>query len=169
MLKIIIGPRSALFAPLPDLGLIVADECNDDSYYQSEPPFYHAVNATQTYARLCGAVCILGSATPSIVQRYQAEVGESIRLELTQRIASEPALDSAEDAGVLSAKSLDLPPIHIVDMRVELKSGNRGIFSRELTEALSLTFHCERVAMCHSVRHRKVWNEGDRPDRGSAR
>jgi len=81
----------------------------------------------------------LGSATPSIVQRYQAEVGESIRLELTQRIASEPALDSAEDAGVLSAKSLDLPPIHIVDMRVELKSGNREIFSRELTEALSLT------------------------------
>jgi primosomal protein N' (replication factor Y) len=55
MLKIIIGPRSALFAPLPDLGLIVADECNDDSYYQSEPPFYHAVNAAQTYAHISGA------------------------------------------------------------------------------------------------------------------
>ncbi len=131
MLKIIIGPRSALFAPLPDLGLIVTDECNDDSYYQSEPPFYHAVNAAQTYAQLCGAICILGSATPSIVQRYQAEAGESVRLELTQRIASEPVTDSA--------KSLDLPPIHIVDMRAELKSGNREIFSRELTDALSLT------------------------------
>ncbi|MFZ1040456.1 MAG: primosomal protein N' [Anaerolineales bacterium] len=131
MLKIIIGPRSALFAPLPKLGLIVADECNDDSYYQSEPPFYHAMNAAQTYAQLCGAICILGSATPSIVQRYQAEAGESIRLELTQRIASEPATDSA--------KNLDLPPIHIVDMRAELKSGNREIFSRELTAALSLT------------------------------
>ena len=94
MLKIIIGPRSALFAPLPNLGLIVADECNDDSYYQSEPPFYHAVNAAQTYASLCGAYCILGSATPSIVQRYQAEVGESVRLELTQRIASEPVTDT---------------------------------------------------------------------------
>ena len=131
MLKIIIGPRSALFAPLPNLGLIVADECNDDLYYQSEPPFYHAVNSAQTYARLCGAICILGSATPSIVQRYQAEAGESVRLELTQRIASEPVTDSAE--------SLDLPPIHIVDMRAELKSGNREIFSRELTDALSLT------------------------------
>jgi primosomal protein N' (replication factor Y) (superfamily II helicase) len=130
-LKIIIGPRSALFAPLSDLGLIVVDECNDDSYYQSEPPFYHAVNAAQTYAKICGAVCILGSATPSIVQRYQADLGESTRLELTQRIASEPVADSA--------KSLDLPPVHIVDMRAELKSGNREIFSRELTDALSLT------------------------------
>ena len=131
MLKIIIGPRSALFAPLPNLGLIVADECNDDSYYQSEPPFYNAVDAAQIYTRLCGAICILGSATPSIVQRYQAEAGESFRLELTQRIASEPVTDSA--------KKLDLPPIHIVDMRAELKAGNREIFSRELTDALSLT------------------------------
>ena len=139
MLKIIIGPRSALFAPLPNLGLTVADECNDDSYYQSEPPFYNAVNAAQTYANLCSAVCILGSATPSIVQQYQAEAGESVRLELTQRIASEPVTDSA--------KELDLPPIHIVDMRAELKSGNRGIFSRELTDALSLTLKCGEQAI----------------------
>ena len=131
MLKIIIGPRSALFAPLPDLGLIIADECNDDSYYQSEPPFYNAVDAAQAYTRICGGLCILGSATPSIVQRYQAEVGESVRLKLTQRITSERITDSA--------KSLDLPPIHIVDMRAELKSGNREIFSHELTDALSLT------------------------------
>ncbi|MGA7194577.1 MAG: primosomal protein N' [Anaerolineales bacterium] len=131
MLKIIIGPRSALFAPLSNLGLIVADECNDDSYYQSEPPFYNAVNAAQTYARISGGVCILGSATPSIVQRYQAEAGESIRLELTQRIASEPVTESAN--------KLDLPSVRIVDMRDELKSGNREIFSRELSDALSLT------------------------------
>ena len=133
MLKIIIGPRSALFAPLPDPGLIVADECNDDSYYQSEPPFYHAVNAAQLYARICGAVCILGSATPSIVQRYQAERGESVRLELARRIASEPV------AAAQRAKSLDLPPVQIVDMRAELRAGNREIFSRELTEALAST------------------------------
>src|SRR5271157_190625 len=131
MLKIIIGPRSALFVPLSNLGLIVADECNDDSYYQSEPPFYNAVSAAQTYARINGCICILGSATPSILQRYQAEVGESVRLELTQRIASEPV--------TVSAKSLDLPLIYIVDMRAELKSGNREIFSRELTDALAST------------------------------
>jgi len=130
-LKIIIGPRSALFAPLPNPGLIVADECNDDSYYQSEPPFYNAVSAAQSYARICGCACILGSATPSIVQRYQADVGENLRLELTQRITSEPKTELA--------KGLDLPPIHIADMREELKSGNRGIFSHELNEALAFT------------------------------
>ena len=86
LLKVIIGPRSALFAPLPAVGLIVADECHDGSYYQSEPPFYHAVEAAKIYARLCGAVCILGSATPTIQQRYQAEIGESLRLELPKRI-----------------------------------------------------------------------------------
>jgi primosomal protein N' (replication factor Y) len=131
LLKVIIGPRSALFAPLPHVGLIVADECHDASYYQAEPPFYNAVSAVQVYARICGSVCILGSATPSIVQRYQAEVGESLRLELTQRIAS--------DEGTDSAKGLDLPSILIVDMREELKAGNRAIFSRELTEALANT------------------------------
>ncbi len=101
-LKIIIGPRSALFAPLPNIGLIVADECHDNSYYQSEPPFYHAVSAAQTYAKICGALCILGSATPSLIQRNQAEVGESVRLELTQRISTDPVTDSANN--------LDLPP-----------------------------------------------------------
>ncbi|MGZ9223450.1 MAG: primosomal protein N' family DNA-binding protein, partial [Anaerolineales bacterium] len=90
-LKVIIGARSALFAPLQNLGLIVADECHDSSYYQSDPPFYHAVTAAQMYARLAGAVCILGSATPSIVQRSQAE--DSPRL----------------SEGVMSMKRLDLP------------------------------------------------------------
>lgn len=129
LLKVIIGPRSALFAPLPNIGLIVADECHDSSYYQSEPPFYNAVIAAQTFARLCGAVCVWGSATPGIVQRYQAEVGESVRLELTQRLSSDPETEPA--------KGLDLPPIRIVDMRDELKSGNRGIFSRALADALA--------------------------------
>ncbi len=117
LLKVIIGPRSALFAPLPNPGLIVVDECHDASYYQSEPPFYDAVIAAQEYARLCGAACILGSATPSVVQRYQADAGQSVRLELTQRISSDP------EPG--PARGLDLPPVHVVDMREELKSGGR--------------------------------------------
>jgi primosomal protein N' (replication factor Y) len=128
LLKVVIGPRSALFAPLPNVGLIVADECHDGSYYQSEPPFYHAVEAAKVYARLCGAICILGSATPTIVQRYQAEAGESIRMELPQRIKTS---EVSKDFG-----SLGLPPVSIIDMREELKSGNRGIFSRALVEAL---------------------------------
>jgi len=128
LLKVVIGPRSALFMPLPDVGLIVADECHDGSYYQSEPPFYHAVDAVKILARLCGAVCILGSATPSIEQRYQAEIGESIRLELPKRII-------VQTPGIYS-DAWSLPPVHVVDMREELKSGNRGIFSEVLSEAL---------------------------------
>lgn len=121
-LKVIIGARSALFSPLPNIGLIVADECHDSSYYQSEPPFYHAVTSAQEYARLCGAVCVLGSATPTIEQREQADVQKMRRLELPYRVT-----DS------------QLPPVQIVDMRAELKSGNRGIFSRPLAEALAET------------------------------
>ena len=120
--KVIIGARSALFSPLQNLGLIVADECHDSSYYQSEPPFYHAVTASQMYARLAGAVCLLGSATPSIVQRYQADVREMTRLNLPHRIV---------EAG--------LPPVQIIDMRDELKAGQRGIFSRLLLKELEST------------------------------
>ena len=119
LLKVIIGARSALFAPLPHVGLIVADECHDSSYFQSEPPFYHAVTSAQIYARLAGAVCILGSATPSVSQRYAAEIRKITRLELPRRVVQ---------AG--------LPPVHIVDMRDELKSSHRGIFSRFLLAEL---------------------------------
>jgi primosomal protein N' (replication factor Y) len=124
-LKVIIGARSALFSPLPNIGLIVADECHDSSYYQADPPFYHAVTAAQTYARLAGAVCVLGSATPTVEQRYQAEgiVDRGTkRLELPRRIF---------ESG--------LPPVQVVDMRDELKAGQRGIFSRFLLKELEST------------------------------
>ena len=127
LLKVIIGPRSALFAPLPAIGLIVADECHDGSYYQSEPPFYHAVEAAKAYARVCGAVCILGSATPTIQQRYQTEAGGTLRLELPKRIQF-----SNTPSG-----NVGLPPVSIVDMREELKSGRRGIFSQALVDGLA--------------------------------
>jgi primosomal protein N' (replication factor Y) len=127
-LQVLIGARSALFAPLPRLGLLIVDECHDASYHQSEPPFYDAVAAVQAYAPMCGAVCILGSATPTVVQRYQTDIGKGIRLELTQRVASA--------SEVAPAPPVDLPRVQIVDMREELKAGNRGIFSRELSEAL---------------------------------
>lgn len=121
-LKVIIGARSALFAPLPNVGLIVADECHDSSYYQGEPPFYHAVTAAQMYAHFAGAACVLGTATPSVSQRYQADVGEMKRLELPRRVTGS-----------------GLPPVQIVDMREELKAGQRGIFSRSLLKELEST------------------------------
>ena len=126
LLKVVIGARSALFSPLPNIGLIVVDECHDSSYYQADPPFYHAVTTAQTYARLAGAICIMGSATPTVVQRYQSEQGIDDRalkrLELPRRIF---------EAG--------LPPVQVVDMRDELKAGQRGIFSRFLLKELQAT------------------------------
>jgi len=135
-LKVIIGPRSALFTPLPQLGLIVVDECHDGSYSQSDPPFYNAVTAAREYARICSAVCILGSATPSIVQRFQASSsqaargGESILLDLPKRIVN-PAM----------------PPVQVVDMRAELKSGSRGIFSQALIDALDKVLKNDQQAI----------------------
>ncbi|MFT3893507.1 MAG: primosomal protein N' [Anaerolineales bacterium] len=121
-LKVIIGARSALFSPLPNIGLIVIDECHDSSFYQSEPPFYRAVEMAQKYAHLCGAVCVMGSATPSVVQRYQADTKQLHQLELPKRIVKS-----------------GLPPVHLVDMRDELKAGQRGIFSRSLLTELDAT------------------------------
>jgi primosomal protein N' (replication factor Y) len=140
-LRILIGARSALFSPLPNLGLIVVDECHDGSYYQSEPPFYNAVQAAILYARLSGSVCILGSATPPVDLRHRSQVSvdsaspislpqASFRLlELNQRI------QTSASGGRLG----ELPPVSVVDMREELKAGNRGIFSRALAEALAET------------------------------
>ncbi len=121
-LKVIIGARSALFAPLPNIGLIVVDECHDSSYQQTEPPFYNAATAAQEYASLCGAVCVLGSATPTVEQRFAAENGTLTKLLLPNRVAD-----------------FALPPVRVVDMREELKTGNRGIFSRALAESLAET------------------------------
>ncbi len=128
LLKLVIGPRSALFTPLPDVGLIVVDECHDSSYYQSEPPFYSAVSAAEVYGKLCGAVTVLGSATPPVETRYRSQGGGICLMELKSRVAN---------LGVSNSLEGGLPPVSIVDMREELKSGNRDIFSRELSESIA--------------------------------
>jgi primosomal protein N' (replication factor Y) len=129
-LKVIIGARSALFTPIPHPGLIVIDECHDPSYHQSEPPFYDAVDAAIEYSRQCGAVCVLGSATPTIEQRYMTERGDWTRIELPRRV-----------------KSKRLPAVEVVDMRHELRTGNRGVFSRSLVESLAETIERREQAI----------------------
>ncbi len=146
-LDVVVGPRSALFTPFPRLGLIVVDECHDDSYYQSEPPFYHAVEAAIAYVRLCGGVCLLGSATPDLTQTYQAAQGKWRYLRLPSRILAHRQTVAAyasqmEGASLYrpleaEAETKELPPVTVVDMRQELKEGNRSIFSRELQSALN--------------------------------
>jgi primosomal protein N' (replication factor Y) len=156
LLSAVVGPRSALFTPFSNIGLIVVDECHDQSYYQSEtPPAYHAREAAVIYARQLGAVCILGSATPDIVSTYRAAQGDWIPLSLPARILAHkdairrqmatldtlPPSETARPKAVFrtlekDAETTELPPVHIVDMREELKAGNRSIFSLPLQRAL---------------------------------
>lgn len=145
-LSVVVGPRSALFTPFDKLGLIVLDECHDTSYYQSEPPFYHARQVAVLYARLTGAICLLGSATPDVTSTYQAAQGKWHYLRLPERIlAHRQAVQAQVDKlGLTSryrpleaeAETMELPPVRVVDMRDELKSGNSSIFSRDLQSAL---------------------------------
>jgi primosomal protein N' (replication factor Y) len=148
--KVVIGARSALFTPLPDVGLIVLDEEHDQSYKQSgeqHPPHYHARATAEELARLNNAVVILGSATPAIETLFRAERGEIARLDLPSRIfghragiheqeASAGVRTRYHDAPAPDALTIDLPPVEVVDMRAELKSGNSSIFSRALQQGL---------------------------------
>ncbi|HCC78122.1 MAG: primosomal protein N' [Chloroflexi bacterium GWB2_49_20] len=142
-LKVIIGPRSALFSPLPRIGLIILDECHDSSYYQNEPPFYDAVQAAMDSAALNGAICILGSATPPVALKYQAVSSMPAAVTGSQKYGQHqlqllalPSRITPLDSGGVS-EGTALPPVQIIDMRSELKSGNRGVFSNALEHALT--------------------------------
>jgi primosomal protein N' (replication factor Y) len=148
---VIVGARSALFSPLPDVGLIILDEEHDSSYKQSPPilpPYYHARDLAEEMMRRNGGVVILGSATPDINTTYRAGRGEIERLELPHRIMGHRVRigEQAERTGILAryqpadaedALMIDLPPVQVVDMRDELKRGNTSIFSRPLQYALA--------------------------------
>jgi primosomal protein N' (replication factor Y) (superfamily II helicase) len=157
-ISVVIGPRSALFIPFARLGLIVVDEFHDDTYYQSESlPHYHAREVAVSYARMAGAVCVMGSATPDIVSRYHATERGWHYLSLPLRImAHRQAVESqVRKLGISSqyrpvgdeAETIDLPPVEIVDMRNELQDGNRSIFSRSLLAALTNVLEHEQQAI----------------------
>jgi primosomal protein N' (replication factor Y) len=145
-LKVVIGARSALFMPMPDLGLIVMDECDHESYDQGDlVPFYHGVETAEAYARLAGAMLLMGSATPRITQYYKAQRGEWKLLAMPQRVLAYRDIVSQahpSQGSELSSPGLtyhELPQVSVVDMRQELKAGNRSAFSRELQSALRET------------------------------
>ncbi len=116
---IVVGARSALFAPLRRLKLIVIDEEHESSYKQGSAPRYHAREAAEEIARRTGAVLVLGSASPSMEARYRCDAGEWTRVVLPERVTGRP-----------------LPPVTVVDMAAEFADGHRSMFSRPLTLAL---------------------------------
>jgi primosomal protein N' (replication factor Y) len=157
-LKVMVGPRSALFAPLANVGLIVVDESHDESYKeQGQAPRYHARQAALEYARLRSAVCILGTATPDLVTTFRSARGDLIRLSLPQRILGhrEKLHQQAQRLGVESrykpasgaAETIDLPPVRVVDMRQELRAGNRSMFSRALQRSLGQVLDNDQQAI----------------------
>lgn len=149
---IVIGSRSAVFAPLSRLGLIVIDEEHEWSYKQEKTPRYHARDVAIKIGELTGAKVVLGSATPDVATYYRAERGEYHLLTLPQRIMGHRkgleeqkaryaipdtryAVRELEEG--YEARYMDLPPVQVVDLRQELRAGNRGIFSRALQAAMS--------------------------------
>ena len=132
VVDVVIGPRSALLAPLPRLGLIVVDEEHDGSYKQDDlAPRYHARDAALALARISGSVVILGSATPAVESYARARRGDYRLLELAERIRVR------EEGGARRALAdTSLPAVHLVDMREELQAGHMGMFSRALLRAL---------------------------------
>ena len=117
--RIMVGPRSALFTPFSHLGLIVIDEEHEESYHSELTPRYHARETAIHRAEIEGARVVLGSATPSLTSASRAESGEYLGIVLPERYGSAA-----------------LPKTEIVDMTEEMKRGNRSIFSEKLREEL---------------------------------
>ncbi|RIX49930.1 primosomal protein N' [Paenibacillus nanensis] len=122
--QVAIGARSAIFAPFEQIGLIIIDEEHESSYKQEESPKYHARDVAVRRAKQHGAAVVLGSATPSLesfaaASRPAANPGASALLPMPYRVGGRP-----------------MPPVEVVDMREELRAGNRSMFSRQLHAAL---------------------------------
>lgn len=141
--SIVIGPRSALFTPFPDIGVIVVDEFHDESYTQTEvSPYYSAVEAAIEMGRLNHALVILGSATPDVAYYFRAGREKWALYELPKRIHAHGE-EHTTDFGA----SLPLPAINVIDMRAELHAGNTSIFSRELADRLCDTLSAGQQAI----------------------
>ena len=119
-IDVMIGPRSALFTPFSNLGLIIIDEEHENTYKSEQVPRYHARETAIVRAKMEGASVVLGSATPSLEAFYRCSTGEYRLLRLVNR-----AMNQA------------LPDVYTVDLREELKSGNRSIISQKLRELIT--------------------------------
>jgi primosomal protein N' (replication factor Y) len=166
-INIVVGPRSALFSPFLNPGLIVLDECHDESYAQSDMlPRFNALQAAIQLGQICRAGVILGTATPPVDLYHRAEKEGWKIINLDRRIlghrqAVQNHLDQRLAAGQIHSETIPpehqsgeletdfLPPVTVVDMRSELKAGNRSIFSRALTEGLRQVVHDNQQAILY--------------------
>ncbi|MCC6704676.1 MAG: primosomal protein N', partial [Thermomicrobiales bacterium] len=136
--RVVIGPRSALFAPVEKLGLIVLDEEHEPAYKQESTPRYHARAVAERLAEAHGALLILGSATPSIESIARVNAGEYQVARLEQRV--NPVRGSG-------AESLELPPVTVVDLRNEFHQGHTSLLSRPLIGAMTRALEREQQSL----------------------
>jgi primosomal protein N' (replication factor Y) len=129
-IDVMIGPRSALFTPFPKLGFIIIDEEHEGSYKSETVPKYHAREVAIARAKMAGASVVLGSATPSVDAFYKAKYGEYQLYALNNRTS-----DST------------LPSVYTVDLREELRAGNRSILSKKLRELIEDRFNKKEQIM----------------------
>ena len=128
--RVVLGARSAVFAPLSNIGLIVMDEEHENTYKQSESPRYHTRDVARWRAAYHDAVLLMGSATPSLETFLDTRRKKAKLLTLTRRVEGHR-----------------LPDVEVVDMRREFGAGNRGIFSRSLRKAMEETLHRQEQIM----------------------
>ncbi len=129
-IDIMIGPRSALFTPFSNLGLIVIDEEHENAYKSEYMPRYHARETAIERMKISGGMVIMGSATPSMEAYFRAQTGEYRLYQMDRR----------------ASKGSELSAVHVIDLREELKNGNKSIFSRTLHEMI-----CERLSKKEQV------------------
>ncbi len=128
--RVVIGARSAIFAPVQSPGIFIVDEEHEQSYFSEHAPSYDAREVAESRARREGAALLLASATPSILSFAKAEKGDYMLLEMLRRVNNRP-----------------LPQVTIVDMREELRLGNKGMFSYQLLESLDRCIKSGQQAM----------------------
>lgn len=135
--KLVIGPRSALFSPVPDLGLIVIDECHEPSFKQEQSPRYSALRAAAVLAKTCQARLVLGSATPNVSDYYLAEQSDSLVIHLTS-----PA-----------RPNVIAPTVELVDMTKKLNFTRSNIFSNQMIAQMQSTIQSgQQVLLFHNRR-----------------
>ncbi len=128
--RVVIGARSAVFAPCKNIGIIIVDEEHETSYISETHPRYDAVEVALKRAEYNSCPCVLGSATPSVIRYYQAKQGKFSLLEMPQRANGQP-----------------LPKVEIIDMAREFSDGNRSMFSKKLYFGIADALQNQRQVM----------------------